>query len=412
MLLVSVNKKEKVCLLEYMIRVGKIGTNSSLVLISELYFLLCFLILPDNWARRCVVVFAIPLVLVLREAIANQVSRKDVIRALLVIATSVCALLPSFFSVYSQKYTIDIWLYLLLAFALFGIYHAGNEEVDKDLRLFFCWGSLAVLFFYSFIHTDYSQGDLAFSAYNNDKNYAAFIVFLMFMIYMKLRFLPGVIFPLIFFVFCNKSRGLLFCLLVFFVIRWGKIAFKKQIKVRRGYTLLFCVLSTLAVIGFSYLFMYGEAFSTMGGYRDSLVDGSNKMRFNANVYAVNFIHNNKLIWSGLGSDLTRFMGVDDGLGNYMINIQYNGFRLVQSHDSVINIATRIGIIPTLLYLFVLGIIADKYKTYDNLEYYYSFLVYGLILNYYYGPWLLAWFFVLFLKPVNYKYRLFIGVVKN
>ena len=152
--------------------------------------------------------------------------------------------------------------------------------------------------------------------------------------------------------------------------------------------------------------MYGSAFSNIGGYRSSLVDSSNKMRFNANIYAVNLILNNNLVWSGYGSDLTTFMGVNDGMGNNQINLEYNGFRLVQSHDSVINIVTRTGIVPTLLYLLVLGLIVDRYKTYDNLEYYYSFLIYGLILNYYFGPWIIAWIYILSLEPVRGRFECF------
>ena len=384
-------------------KAGNIDIHSTTVLISGLYFILCFFILPDNLARKCIVIFAIPLLLILHRMIVKPNFVSEYTKLCLAVAVAIIAMLPALFSLYGQKYTLDLWIYIFLSFLLFGMKYDTDEtlfEENNSIRLLICWCSLLVLMYYCFIHTDYTQGDLAFTAYNNDKNYAAFIVFLLFMIYMKLRFLPGIVFPIFFFVFCNKSRGLILCMMVFIAIRFGKKCLKQVIKIRHGYTLLFCVVSTLAIIGFSYLFIYGTAFSTIGGYRDTLVDGSNKMRFNANIYAIDLIRDNKLIWSGLGSDLTRYMGVDDGMGNNMVNLQYNGFRLVQSHDSVINIITRIGIIPTLLYLFVMGLIADKYKTYENLEYYYSFLVYGLILNYYFGPWIIAWFFVLYLRPVK------------
>lgn len=377
-----------------------------------MYFLLCFLILPDYLARKSILIFVIPIVLIVHNYLSNGISESELLKTCLVFLISVVALIPSIFSIFNQKYTLNIWIYLLVSFLLFGLKH-GNRDVyfvvNNEVRLFFCWCSLALLFFYSFINTDYSQGDLAFNAYNNDKNYAAFIVFLMFMIYMKFKFWPGIIYPFIFFVFCNKSRGLVLCLLVFFVIHFGKRFIKRTFRAKRFFTFAFCIISTVAIIGFSYLFMYGTAFSVIGGYRDSLVDSSNKMRFNANIYAVNLIMNNNLLWSGFGSDLTVQIGVDDGMGDGMVNLQYNGFRLVQSHDSVINIITRVGIIPALLYLYVFGLIADKYKSYENIEYYYSFLLYGLILNYYYGPWLIAWYFILSLDSVdgNQKYILYL-----
>jgi hypothetical protein len=290
-----------------------------------------------------------------------------------------------------------------------------NDEsfsIDNKWRLILCWCSLAVLIYYSFIHTDYSQGDLAFNAYNGDKNYAAFIVFLFFMLYMKLEFWPGAIYPVAFLLFCNRSRGLILCLLLFWGIKIVKIAFKRIVRTRKLYTFGFVIFSTIAIILFSYLFMYSSVFSVMGGYRESLVDDSNKMRFNANLYAVDLIRDNNLVWFGYGDDLNVIMGVDDGMGDNTVNIQYNGFRLVQSHNSVINIVTRAGIIPSLLYLFVLGFIADRHKTYDNLEYYYSFLIYGLILPYYFGPWVIAWFCIMNIRPINRKQHKHISLLKG
>lgn len=383
---------------------NKNGIYSLIFLSSGLYFLLCFLILPENLAQKSIVILALPVVLVLFSICTKRISTPELIKLCTIVLLASVAVFPAFFSSYNQRFTFGIWLYLLISAILFGMNSDMESacDIDDKWRLVYCWTSLAVLFFYSFIHTDYSQGDLAFGAYNNDKNYAALIVFLMFMIYMKLNFWPGIAYPLIFFAFCNKSRGLVLCVLVFCGIRIGKRAFKRIIKPRKGYTICFLVVSTIAIICFSYLFMYSSAFSVMGGYRESLVDTSNKMRFNANIYAVDLIRDNNLIWSGYGNDLTVFIGVFDGIANNMVDIQYNGFRLVQSHNSVINNITRIGIVPSFLYFFVLGLIADRYKTYDNLEYYYTFLIYGLILNYYYGPWIVAWLFILFLKPVKGK----------
>ncbi len=65
-----------------------------------------------------------------------------------------------------------------------------------------------------------------------------------------------------------------------------------------------------------------------------MYDGSNLMRFTANVYAVTQVaDNSRLLIAGYDSSLKKEMGIDDNVADDL-HAKENGVRLVQPHNGV------------------------------------------------------------------------------
>ncbi|MCS4465278.1 hypothetical protein JTT01_20070 [Clostridium botulinum] len=124
----------------------------------------------------------------------------------------------------------------------------------------------------------------------------------------------------------------------------------------------------IITVSISYIWVYKVAIDGVKEYQQGLNDTSNKMRFVANIYAIDLLKNNKekLIFYGYDNDFKDIFGIYD----YEIDLhrRFMGVRLVQPHNSILNINIRSGIIFSLLYFYILSTIIDKLYTKDNLEY--------------------------------------------
>ena len=73
-------------------------------------------------------------------------------------------------------------------------------------------------------------------------------------------------------------------------------------------------------------------------------------------------------------------------------------RLVQPHNSILNLFLRIGIIPAVIYFLILSYILDKLSTVNNCEYIFPYLIntifmHSLLSGVWLGLWILILFFV-------------------
>lgn len=133
-------------------------------------------------------------------------------------------------------------------------------------------------------------------------------------------------------------------------------------------------------------------------YREGFNDSSNKMRFAANIYALDRINNDaSLLFIGYGDDLKKELGISDDV-NIKQHTKYMNERLVQPHNSILNLFLRIGIIPAVIYFLILSYILDKLSTVNNCEYIFPYLIntifmHSLLSGVWLGLWILILFFV-------------------
>ncbi|MCC5425073.1 O-antigen ligase domain-containing protein, partial [Clostridium botulinum] len=160
------------------------------------------------------------------------------------------------------------------------------------------------------------------------------------------------------------------------------------------------ILMFIITVSISYIWVYKVAIDGVKEYQQGLNDTSNKMRFVANIYAIDLIKNNKeeLIFYGYDNDFKDIFSIYD----YEIDLhrRFMGVRLVQPHNSILNINIRSGIIFSLLYFYILSRIIDKLYTKDNLEYILPYLFSTLFLHELLNRKFLVFWLILLCLPSN------------
>ena len=162
--------------------------------------------------------------------------------------------------------------------------------------------------------------------------------------------------------------------------------------------------STLCIIGFSLYWVSNFSTSTLQPYRQGLNDESNKIRFTANVYALDMMQkDSKLLYRGYGLDLKNVMGVADE--DYAKHPRVNDVRLVQPHHSIINVLLRLGIIPGIFYFIIVASVLDFLYNKQTVEFIFPYLLntmfmHSLLDGFVFAIWLIIVYMVWLEKKVK------------
>lgn len=233
-----------------------------------------------------------------------------------------------------------------------------------------------------------------------DKNFSGVVMILFFMYCAKNKFYLGEVVS-VFTILILDSRASLITLILFFIVRlfkdtiWSVLQKLRLNKVYKLFALMLIIIISISYIWVSRVTIYG-----VKEYQQSLNDTSNKMRFVANIYAIDLIKNNKkeLMFYGYDNDFKDIFGIYD----YEIDShrKFMGVRLVQPHNSIINVIIRTGIIFSLLYFYILSRIIDKLYTKDNLEYILPYLFSALFLHELLNSRFLMFWIIVLCLPIN------------
>ncbi len=184
--------------------------------------------------------------------------------------------------------------------------------------------------------------------------------------------------------FLRGSRGtillaFLFIALKIFILIKSKtqkrIEFIKPIPTKK--VALFIIACLTLFVAFSFFWTYVISNDNVSSYHEGINDNSNAVRFRANVYVIKLVLANPIfLICGYDNDIQYILGdIDANEFTYFEN-----YRLVQSHNSILNMLLKNGVLFTLVYFTTRLIVFKKRINKPNLAYFIPIFVISMILH--------------------------------
>lgn len=348
---------------------------------NKLFVLLYFFIIPAKYSSYILLLFIVCSI----GMIAISTIRKGELRLkksffILLVIMLFVAVTGLLLSTYSMINTIQCFLFLVVAIYVYGASEKSNRISAAEKIDWFYWCGLAAIivhfciqfneyglelnrFYLPCAAWDVNVGALplfAFYGYCDSKKYK---------IWMPIAVLTTI--------FSRDSRGNLLIVGLFLIIKSIKFVYQKRGKkcfVKPGTTrktFLIIMGATILTIAFSFFWTFSVSLGGVSDYHNSLNDDSNAVRFRANVYTVGQVFGSTdFILFGYDDDIRTALGDIDNHTNYQT---FLGYRLVQSHNSILNMFMKNGIIFTLIYIFLLSGLLKKYYDWEHIEYWLPYL---------------------------------------
>ena len=245
-------------------------------------------------------------------------------------------------------------------------------------------------------------------SFMSDSNYVGIIVFLMFLLANKLGKPIGIIAGVAFAVYFSDSRSYLLLMILFYVVFFFNRKIREFLNNRNiTFGKILAYLTVFSII-LSLIWVFVISANGTTGYHESLNDLSNRMRFVSNVKALTlFLKPSETLLWGYGSYILNALGISEN--NSAI---FMGLRLVQPHNSYINLLLRMGIVPGIIYFSILAQILNRFKDDVNLAYLIPYLINAMfmhsLLN---GKWLIFFIIVILTPQKHTKVSFSIGKYK-
>ncbi|WP_242844741.1 O-antigen ligase domain-containing protein [Clostridium botulinum] len=369
-----------------------------------LYVLLTFLVIPRDLQQEFSVVFIIGffLINIIYVSINDIEIKIKKIDILLYSLSGVICIVILIISPYTTVFTISTFVFLIIAHMSISKKHYISKQYLNRIIYITCLISIIIQLILGRYNT--INGKISLSIIG-DKNFSGVVIILFFMYCSKNKFLLGEILS-VFFILILDSRASLLTLVLFLVVKLFKnpiYVLLQRFRLNKIYKLF--IIMFIITVSISYIWVYKVAIDGVKEYQQGLNDTSNKMRFVANIYAIDLIKNNKeeLAFCGYDNDFKDIFSIYD----YEIDLhrRFMGVRLVQPHNSILNINIRSGIIFSLLYFYILSRIIDKLYTKDNLEYILPYLFSTLFLHELLNRKFLVLWLILLCLPSNKVFSL-------
>lgn len=312
------------------------------------------------------------------------------------------------FSTYDKVFSILSILFLLI------VYLAINKnekiEIKTSTKVSYREKLIYLVFFISIIvqitlgKSEHHKGYMVL-LFQGDKNYSGVVMFLFFLYCYKNNFFLGKVFTLMVSIFIG-SRALFMMIILFYIIRMNREFYFKLLR-KVGLMKIENLLISVFVFSilFSYFWVYVVSVDNLKEYQSGLNDESNRMRFVANIYAVDLIIENKeLLLYGYGDSFKEVFNIDNDI--YSTHPTYLGTRIVQPHNSILNIIIKIGVLPSLVYFFILSKILKKLYNKDNIEYIIPYMINTMFLHQMLDTnFMIFWILVLYIPQKNIKRKI-------
>lgn len=299
-----------------------------------------------------------------------------------------------FIAIITTKYSIKYITFTLLFFIII-IYNFYIEDFTlsksgKSINKFLYVSIIISIIIQSLNYSP--DGFKLISAW--DKNYTGVILFLFFMYCNKMKYKMGIVLSLCMTIIVN-SRGYILMIFVFYIVKLTKLRICKKRKLYITNKISNLLIIMFIFIGiFSYYWVYVIAANGVKEYQSGINDTSNKMRFAANIKTYRLIKNNKhLLINGYDNDIKEVLGLN--YEDHSKHSIFEGVRLVQTHNSMLNIIIKMGIMFSLIYFTILSRILEKYNSIYNTEYIIPYLLNSMFMHSMLdGRFLLFWLLIL------------------
>ena len=339
------------------------------------------------------IIFIIPILYFFSKKLNRKIDR-TYITEIDIFILLFCFVTGFFFSKYSLLYTVLSFgvLFSLIEIQKSGLLKKLFSIQMTDIFYYVLLVSVIVLITHDILQ---KKSEIVFYSIE-DKNYTGIFIFLFFLLANKKRKYTGILLGLIYCIFFSYSRSchLLFCLFYLFKIfeRKRLISFLSKIDFNIILFFSFCFIAV-----FSYIWVYQISIGTLANYREGLNDLSNRMRFVANIYGLQMLSDlyNTLLW-GYGSSLLQEIGIEDNILYYMDT------KLVQPHNSILNLMLKIGIIPAIIYLKILTKLWKKLKKNYNYPYIIPYIVNCMFMHSLFNTKWLIFFLLILMIPEKQK----------
>lgn len=380
--------------------------NTSTKLISGalmVYILLVFLATSNTTIGYAIlsIVFLLAFLLPIRKYYTRL--PKSVLYCLFIVA--LCIVASFIFAEYIQKFTIACFGCLIIMYLLTESCILSDSLEDKPIVDWF----YILLFSLTLVNIYFSLGsdsDIVFSVIG-EKNYTAVFVFCVFLYSNKRRYYSGILLGIIYGIFFTESRSFLLLLILFYILWFLPDRCKDFLEKHRVRFFFIFIILFVAVAVFSIYWVYNVSTSGLVDYKTGLNDGSNRMRFVANIKAFQMLSEpTKTLFWGYGDHLLEALGVTSD--DYSYHTHFLGVRLVQPHNSLINPLVTMGIVPGIIYCYILSLMIDKYNSRDNIPYIFPYVINAMIMHSMFElQWLVFWTLILALPQQDKRCRVVI-----
>jgi len=287
-----------------------------------------------------------------------------------ILVTSILFFLSFLFSDFDNTFKIKTSIDLLMLLVCVG----SIDKENKHHR--FIGGTFIVLMILQFILDQSNQETRSAFFSIQDPNRSAYVAFLIFCISIKFRFYFGCALSIFYNCFFD-SRSFWLMLIIYSVIYIGKHNYYiKDLLARllgkRNLFIyifgMFFLASILSVfLSIAWIANDNESVEGRGGLTN-IRDASNKMRFMSNILGVADLTQNKnvFLW-GYGDDLLEEWGIDGDSDDTTQDPRIEDVRIVQPHNSYINLFLRSGIPFGLFTLLIVAYLMQKVITFNNIE---------------------------------------------
>ncbi|NFA21854.1 O-antigen ligase domain-containing protein, partial [Clostridium botulinum] len=301
-----------------------------------LYVLLTFFVIPRDLQQEFSVVFIIGffLINIIYVSINDIEIKIKKIDILLYSLSGVICIAILIISPYTTVFTISTFVFLIIAHMSISKKHYISKQYLNRIIYISCLISIIIQLILGRYNT--INGKISLSIIG-DKNFSGVVIILFFMNCSKNKFFLGEILS-VFFILILDSRASLLTLVLFLVVKLFKntiYVLLQKFRLNKIYKLF--ILMFIITVSISYIWVYKIAIDGVKEYQQGLNDTSNKMRFVANIYAMDLIKNNneKLAFYGYDNDFKNIFSIYD----YEIDLhrRFMGVRLVQPHNSILNI---------------------------------------------------------------------------
>lgn len=327
------------------------SNNNLIYVVTSIYLLASFFLMPVNLIKYSNLVFLIvsSTIYILELTKKYNIVTRNI---LTIIIISFIVILNTILSRYGFFDLIIVSWNIIITNIIF---HKNNPNEKTYTSLYKACSIFLSLYFIYYLLTLNNYNDVnffkLFSAW--DKNYSAVIIFLYMSLSIKLKKKYGLMVGLIYTIVLN-SRMLQLCSIVSLLIYLYD--YKKKLSSTIAYkpfykntSFLIIILSSIT-IAISYYMTYNVNTNSITSYRESLYDKSNAIRVRANVYAVEeIIHEPSRIIYGYDNEIKKQLDVEEENTATI----YEGYRLVQPHNFILNFILRYGLLYTMIYLYLL-----------------------------------------------------------
>ena len=233
------------------------------------------------------------------------------------------------------------------------------------------------------------------------------MVFIIFLLANKRKHISGILFGVVYGLIFSSGRSYLLLLILFYLVDYfnekiEKIFLKIHFSIRKLFVLTFIFIAI-----FSPIWVYHISASSYSGYRESLNDLSNRIRFIANINAYNhLIQPSKTFLWGYGTSILDALGISGE--TYITHSYLLGVRVVQPHNCELNLMLKMGIVPSIIYLSVLGKFWNKLLVRKNYAYLIPYIIDSMFMHSLFSTkWLILFTLVLLIpeKKWSIKVRL-------